>query len=599
MKFSQTLLIQVISRVSLLLNKRQLKGGGVVLAGIIVNGVLDVLGLATILPVISIALDDTLITEQPTLARMYEWTGVESHDHFLMLLIGFLFLTFLVKNLFGLLINYQQVNYSYSVARSIARRMFILYFNNGYQFIKTIDSGKFITDIKNVPSFFAQGILMTTLTLISEMLVVSVIIIGLAIVDLRMIVGLGLILGFSFILIYRSVRRQVFGLGQERKVVAPETVSRINETILGYIDVTIFKRVPHFLKKFLKPMNREYHLSQMQAFYNMIPPRGNEVIAILGISLVFIYGILLSDSREELFFLLTLMATAAYRMMPSMNRMLQAMLTMKSNLYTLDILGQLVEGDDELREGIKPLPMESGFEVRELSFHFDDDETWVLEDVSFEVKKGETIGFIGESGSGKSTLLKVLLRLLAQQKGDIVADGKVLTPEQEESWQRNIGYVQQDIFIIEGTLLENIAFGEPVESVNRDQVHNALRQAGLEGFVETLPEGIDTYLGEFGSRLSGGQKQRLAIARALYQEVEIFMFDEATSALDPETERVVTESIRQLSKANKTVLLVAHRLTTLEGCDRIYEMSKGRIQHTYNYEQMIKEKLGLVKDTSL
>ncbi|GAB4413758.1 MAG: ABC transporter ATP-binding protein [Bacteroidia bacterium] len=593
---SRFLILDIVRRIGRLLPRHQQRGGMALLAGIIFNGVLDVFGLATILPVISIAVDPGIIQKHAALQRIYDLTGLQEVDHFLILLIALLFVIFAVKNIIGLLINYQQVSYSFSVAEDLSRRQFLYYFRRGYQFIRTVDTGLFITNVKNIPSFFAQGILISLVNFFSEVFVVSVILAGIALVDFRLLLSLGVILGSGFVLIYRAVKSKVYQLGEARKVVAPQTVTRINETLGGYTDVTIFNKIRFFLDKFSRPMHREYVLTKDQTFYNLIPPRANEVIAILGISLVFLYGILFAEGRQELFFLLSLMAAAAYRIMPSMNRTLVALMTIKSNLYTLDILDELTQTNTTLRDTPPVLRIDTSIEIRELGFHFEDAETPVLQDVNVQVQKGECIGFIGESGSGKSTLMRILLRLLREDSGGIYIDGVKLDETNEQAWQLNIGYVQQDVFIMEGSLLENIAFGVEPEAIEASRVKQAVQQAGLEKFVDSLPQGLETPIGEAGSRLSGGQKQRLAIARALYQDVEVFVFDEATSALDSETEAIVTESIAQLAQRGKTIFLIAHRLTTLHTCDRIYELKAGRICAVYSYDEMLRVKLGLVKE---
>ena len=216
----------------------------------------------------------------------------------------------------------------------------------------------------------------------------------------------------------------------------------------------------------------------------------------------------------------------------------------------------------------------------------------ILKDISFELKKGETIGFIGASGSGKTTLLNIFLRFMIENTGNITIDGIKLSQENRASFQKTIGFVQQDVYIKNGTLIENIAFGEEHEDVDDEKVNKAIKDSMLTDLVNQHPDKLEMFLGENGVRLSGGQKQRVGIARALYKDAQILLFDEATSALDPETEKEIVATINHLAKMDRTIVIVAHRVTTLEMCDRIYELKEGKIKNVYGYEAVLKKVMG-------
>jgi ABC-type multidrug transport system fused ATPase/permease subunit len=209
----------------------------------------------------------------------------------------------------------------------------------------------------------------------------------------------------------------------------------------------------------------------------------------------------------------------------------------------------------------------------------------VINDLSIEVRKGESVGFVGSSGSGKTTLMNLLLRFFIEDSGSITVDGKKLDRQCTSQWRKLIGYVKQDVFIMDGTIRENITLGDP--EYDEEELWSAVKQASLDTFVRSLPNGLDTEVGEKGSNLSGGQRQRIGIARSLYRKAEILVFDEATSALDSDTENEVTEAINALSATNKTMFIIAHRVTTLRNCDRIYDLKDGKVDGIYSYEQVI------------
>jgi ABC-type multidrug transport system fused ATPase/permease subunit len=211
--------------------------------------------------------------------------------------------------------------------------------------------------------------------------------------------------------------------------------------------------------------------------------------------------------------------------------------------------------------------------------------------VSFTVNKGETVGFIGKTGSGKTTLMNILLRFLTERSGQVVVDSRPLGPEDTAAWRRLIGYVKQNPFLLDGAIADNIAFGEDRVEMNRDKLQSAIQQAGLAEFVSGLPDGMETQIGEHGAKLSGGQRQRLAIARALYRNSQILVFDEATSELDSQTEKEITNAIERLADRDKTIFIIAHRLTTLRNCDKIYELKDGEIAGVYQYPDLLAKTL--------
>ena len=284
-------------------------------------------------------------------------------------------------------------------------------------------------------------------------------------------------------------------------------------------------------------------------------------------------------------------AAAAYRLMPSMNRLLNSVNYINNNqvsIYNLNLYEDLIK-PDVTSQNSQPVLFNESIELKHISFQFPGTGKKVLSDLSITVKKGEKIGLVGSSGSGKSTIMNLLLRFFHENSGEILVDGKKLTNDQIVSWRNLIGYVKQDIFLIDGSIRENITLDDPEPDVNR--LRNAIRQASLEDLVNSRPEGVESRIGEKGSQLSGGQRQRIGIARSLYRNAEILIFDEATSALDSATELEVSKAIDSLSEIHKTVFIIAHRITTLKNCDRIYELKDGQVSGIYTYQELIAKSL--------
>ena len=413
--------------------------------------------------------------------------------------------------------------------------------------------------------------------------------------DIQLLIILAIVLGFGFFITYRSTKSKMSNLGAQKKVVFPITLSRIKESMEGFTEITLFNKVQYFLKAYLEYQKKENQIYRLEGFFRSIPNKANEIVTISGVVIVFLYGIFIAEDRSSLFLLLGGLAVASYRLMPSSNRILANLMSIKGHSYTLDILENL-KGFHSARNPVTSvMPFEESIKLNNVGFSYESGEP-VLKSIELTVKKGEMVGFVGESGSGKTTLMRILLRLLKEDQGSLLVDGVVVDNENKDSWRANLGYVQQDIFLLQGTFLENVAFGDQPEKVDREHVKTCLSKACLDEFVAGLEKGIDTFIGEMGSKLSGGQKQRLAIARALYRNAQVFVFDEVTSALDPETEMAITESIARLADENKTILIITHRITTLRGCNRIFELANGSIIKEYKYEELLKAKLGLKKD---
>ena len=237
---------------------------------------------------------------------------------------------------------------------------------------------------------------------------------------------------------------------------------------------------------------------------------------------------------------------------------------------------------------IDVLPFKKYIMIKGVSFRYADDSPWVLENINLKFFKGERVGFIGATGSGKSTLLDVVMGLLDPSEGGLKVDGQIITSENKRSWQAHIAHVPQSIYLSDGSIEENIAFGVPADEINQERVEEAAKQAQIAELIKDWKGGYRTFIGEHGVRLSGGQRQRIGIARALYRQADVLIFDEATSALDKETEEAVMKSIECLGK-DLTILIIAHRLSTLKGCDRIVRVCKNGNTQSVEYEDIINE----------
>ena len=558
---------------------------------IIVNGVIDVLGIAFILPVLYLANDTSPIRTNEYLNRLYNLFDFQDPDHFLLMLVGALVLVFLFKNIVGVLINYHQSRFAFRIGIEITTHQFKRYLSRDFLYFKNTNSNVIMRDLATIPLEFSSCVLQPTIMFTTELFVLLLITSGILLYNATVFVMLFVLLFPVFLLFYYSLRDKIHNLGNQKNDVRPITFKNIFETIFGYVDVKLSNRENYFVDKSTGLLRKFYGILTKLHVIEALPIRLIEITAIAGIAVLYTYFILTGDNRTELIGLLVIFALAAYRLMPSISRMMNALIVIKSNSYVFDVLKD--ENDNEPRPvngALHEVPrfvFRDKLTLRDIVFQYPGTEKPVLNNINFEINKGDRIGIIGSSGSGKTTLVNLILRFLKEQNGQIQADDKVLGDQDIDSWRSVIGYVSQDFYMLDTNLAENIAFGEDPDRLDVQKLNNCLEQASMVEFVDKLKDGIYTEIGEFGSKLSGGQRQRIAIARALYKDPEILIFDEATSSLDNETEADILETVSNLSSQKFTMIVIAHRLTSLKHCDRIYELINGSFDKSYSYQELM------------
>jgi len=398
---------------------------------------------------------------------------------------------------------------------------------------------------------------MSVLLALTEILVIGFICIGLIsyqpyILALLLIIVLPLFYG-----IYKFIENKIEEKGRKINETAIKSYSIVLEVVNAFIDVVLTNKEKKIAEEFLTTQSELFDAKVSLKIFSSVPRKMFDISLIIGIIII-----------------------------------LTLFVNLKNLNPTIQPILKLGKFPSHPFEEVQALPINQSITFKQVSFTFPDaKETTILRDITFSVKKGEKIGIIGVSGSGKTTLLKILLRLLKEDTGCIEIDGRLLDSSMDACFQKNIGFVQQKIFIKNGSLKSNIAFGEEEEEIRLAHLNQAIEQAMLSDFVQSHPQGLEMELGEKGVKLSGGQQQRVGIARALYKRAQILVFDEPTSALDMETESVIVDTIKHLAETDKTIFIVAHRITTLSSCDRIYELENGEIRSCLSYQELCKEKL--------
>jgi ABC-type multidrug transport system fused ATPase/permease subunit len=520
----------------------------------------------------------------------YRWLPdtLESLDFevFVVVLLGVLVAAFFLKNVYLIASNYFQQRALLSLGNRITQKLFENYLRQPYEFHLTHSSSVLL---RNVTEYSEAVLLLLgpSLILLGDILTGVGFLVVLLIVQPITTVTVGVVFGFSAWLVLRLTRGRSKEWGQRRMTYRASINNALLSGFGGVKEIKLFGRDQEVLE--LHRSSR-YGVSRTVYMFNVvqaIPRAMFEVLAVGSIAVTILISRLRDQTNEEATLIIALFGVVAFRMLPSINRVV---VSLQQIAHTRPGLEGAVEGvslstETEIRASGENLGPFASLEVVGLRYRYPTSDSYVVDLKSLEVKAGETIGVVGASGSGKSTLVDLLIGILNPLEGTFLVNGRDAT-EYRRQWQNKIGYVPQHVYLMDTTLRRNVAFGLPEKLVDDKQVERALRQANLLEFVQTLPDGWDTEVGERGVRLSGGQRQRLGIARALYGSPEVIVLDEATSALDAATEREIVESFREIAQ-NHTLIVVAHRTSTLKYCNRLIRLEQGRIVQEGTFEEVI------------
>ena len=541
-----------------------------VAATIFLRALLNFVGVAMLIPVLTLILDGDSFTSNEYLRNIYSWLDVNSFESFAVIVCVAVVAVILIKNIAILGLYRWERNYIYALYRHLSKALFISYHRRGFGFVKQQNSAVLTRNVNVVSLMFVAGVLKPIATIIGEVLLLTLIFVALLWYSpLAALLAVGLFLPIVAIF-YLTLRRKLHDIG-ERENVAQRTKSRVvAECFRGYADVEIGGAFPYMFRRFEAAMNEVVSLRKRNATIGMLPQMFTEVGLAVGLVALVMLSVLNHSDNVALMF--GIFAVAAIRLIPSVRGIMSSWSTMRYNRYAIDTLADIdVADDDSVVENGERMTFERTIELRNIDFRFDDADSNTINDLSLTINKGERLGIRGSSGVGKTTLFNLILGLYRPTNGEILVDGVRLSDDNIRSWQNAIGYVSQSVFIADMTLAENIAFGCDVKDIDYERVNKVIELANLKEFVASLSDGVNSRIGEQGSRISGGQRQRIGIARALYKGCDVLFFDEATSSLDDKTEENINNAIRRLSTDNRslTIVVIAHRDSSLEYCDRI------------------------------
>lgn len=555
---------------------------------------LQVVGLASIVPFLSVVADRGMIEENQILNWLFEFLGFKSEDSFLLFL-GFVVMGILVlSNATSAVVIWAVERFSWMRNHALSRRLLASYLSRPYEFFLNENTATLGRNILSETHYVISGLVIPIVEMLANLALVVFIIIFLVLIDPILAAIIIAAIGCSFAIIYRLVRRKLAKLGEQKVEANRNRFKTANEAFGDFKLVKLLNAKDYFMKNYSE---QSFVFSDRVATANVIskvPRYALETVAFGGLLLIVLYLIATQGDMYQVLPLIGLYAFAGYRLMPALQMIFHSASRVRFHLASLDVIYEALEGShrgNAERVSTKisqdPITFKETIELERIAFRYPGSADAVISDLSLSIKANSSIAFVGKTGSGKTTIADIILGLLTPQEGVLRVDGKEITQNNVRQWQRNLGYVPQEIYLLDDTVSQNIAFAQPKEEIDMKAVECSAKMASIHDFiVEELPLGYDTVVGERGIRLSGGERQRIGIARALYRDPLVVVFDEATSALDASTERSVLEAIRNIARA-KTLVLIAHRLTTVRKCDTVYVVDQGKIIAQGTYDDLL------------
>jgi len=574
-------MLQILKKLNVLLDKKQKKTMVGLTVLMVIGAFLQTAGVSTILSVVELVMDQKKLHDEGLLHDLFVMVGGGSEIRFTVLAMIALILVFVVKNSFLYFQQKVTLAFVYTNQFRTSERMMKNYLRRGYEFYLNADTAvvqrSITSDVNNM-----YALILALLTLMSDVIVFAFMVVFCFHQDPIMTILVAGVMLLLLVLIKKVLKPILHKAGEDNQNYYSGLFKWISQTVQGIKEVKISCKEQYFVAEYVKCGKGYVDAVQKYSLYNQVPKLLIETICVMCMMGYMICMVLLGVPTEEMVTTLTAFGAAALVMLPCVNRVNNQVNNIAYFepffMGVSDNLQDEINGDkvdmSYATDSDEKLPIEHQIELQDIVYAYPNTEKLIFDKANLTIPVGASVGIVGTTGAGKSTVVDILLGLLEVKSGKILADGKDVN-ENYRAWLKNVGYIPQMIFMLDDTIRKNVAFGVSENEIDEKRLWEVLREAQLDEFIKTLPEGLDTGIGERGIRLSGGQRQRIGIARALYNNPEVLILDEATSALDNDTEAAIMDSINHL-RGKKTLVIIAHRLQTIEKCDIVYRVENGK-----------------------
>lgn len=547
-----------------------------------VSAFLETGAVMMVMAVVEMIIKPDTLTQGETYQKICSILHLSGTVEFSVLAILFLIFLYIAKNSFQFFLQKSLYRFVYTNQFHTAANLMKNFVKRDYEFYLNAETSviqrSITADVSNM-----YALILSVLQIASESIVALFLVIALAMQDPVMTVVIAVLLLVTLVVIKNIIKPIMNRTGKENQDYGASMFSWIAQTIQGIKDIKVAGKEQYFINEYCKV--GEGYVKAMERFslFNNTPKLLIETVCIAGLLGYILVLIVSGADVSAMISLFAAFGIAAMRLLPAASRINNQMTSMAFNEpFFFNVSDNLVEETNEQNTDIsyavvakEKLPVTRAVTLQDITYHYPNSDKLIFDHASVSFPIGKSIGVVGASGAGKTTIIDIVLGLLNLQGGKVLADDVDIQSHYRE-WLANVGYIPQMIFLLDADIRKNVAFGIPEEEIDDEKLWYALREAQLDEFIKTLPDGVYTGIGERGIRLSGGQRQRIGIARALYNDPEVLILDEATSALDNDTEAAIMDSINRLH-GKKTLLIIAHRLQTIEKCDMVYRVENGAI----------------------
>lgn len=575
-------MVKILKKINILMDKKQKRSMFGLLVMMVISAALETGTVMMVMAVVELIINPATLEQGDTYKKICELLNLSGTVQFSVLAILFLIFLYVAKSAFQFLLQRNLYRFVYSNQFKTASNLMKSFVKKNYEYYLNAETSviqrSITADVSNM-----YALIQSVLQIASETIVALFLVIALAMQDPVMTVIIAVLLLVTLIVIKNIIKPIMNRTGKENQDYGASMFSWIAQTIQGIKDIKVAGKEQYFINEYCKV--GEGYVKAMERFslFNNTPKLLIETVCMAGL-LGYILVLIVSGSDVSgMISLFAAFGIAAMRLLPAASRINNQMTSMAFNEpFFFNVSDNLVEETDEEHTDIsyavvakEKLPVTKAVNLCDITYHYPNSDKLIFNHASVSFPIGKSIGVVGASGAGKTTIIDILLGLLKLQGGKVMADDADIQEHYRE-WLANIGYIPQMIFLLDADIRKNVAFGVPEEEIDEERLWYALKEAQLDEFIKTLPEGVNTGIGERGIRLSGGQRQRIGIARALFEDPEVLVLDEATSALDNDTEAAIMESINRLH-GKKTLIIIAHRLQTIEKCDMVYRVENGKV----------------------
>ena len=577
-------MLETIKKLGKVLNKKQRSRVAILAVMIVIGGLLETFSVSLIFPLVTAITEENAFTENGLVVFISDLFNIPDLRTFVIIMLFALAAMFILKNVYMLVLYYVQHSFITNSQYRTSRDLLQMYLNKPYSFFLTANTSDLLRTIYG-DSSSVFSLLLQYLQILTEVVVALCLGMVILISDVLMTIVVVGVMGFFMFGSNYVLKKRIRKIGENSRIKQSLMYKSILQSVTSIKDVKVFAKEDSFMKSYKLHGKEYYHLVRDNNVFSSIPKLVVEAACMSGILVYMAVMIMAGGELTAMLPQLTAFALVAMRLMPCASRVSTYLANAEYYKPALEYIAANADFAQFMKmneAGVKdadskqvPMPLKEKITLKGITFKYENTDKYIFENADMEVKVGESVGIVGSSGAGKTTIVDILLGLLQAEAGAILCDSKDVKADYA-SWLANIGYIPQTISLIDDTIRANVAFGYMEGTFEDERVWKVLEEAQLREFVEQLPDGLDTKVGERGVRLSGGQRQRIGIARALFHNPELLILDEATSALDNDTEAAIMEAINHFH-GKKTMLIIAHRLKTIENCDVIYRVENGKI----------------------